>query len=255
MKARHARLHFAAGLGALALLLTLAGSASAAPLDILSTTGPIAGTVAPGLAPQLKILVFLTLLSLLPAIVLTMTSFTRIVIVLSFVKQGLGTQQTPPSQVMVGIALFVTMFTMAPVTEKIMTDAYQPYAAGKIDEEAALNRAASPLRSFMLRQTREADLALFYSAARQPMPSTEEDVPLRIASPAFVVSELTTAFQMGVLVLLPFLVIDLAVASVLMSMGMMMVPPSSISLPLKLLLFVVVDGWHLLIGSLLRSFA
>jgi flagellar biosynthetic protein FliP len=144
---------------------------------------------------------------------------------------------------------------MAPVTEAVMKDAYAPYAEGKIDEETALARAAGPLRGFMLRQTREADLALFYSAARQPMPSTEEDVPLRIASPAFIVSELTTAFQMGVLVLLPFLVIDLAVASILMSMGMMMVPPSSISLPLKLLLFVVVDGWHLLVGSLLRSFA
>jgi flagellar biosynthetic protein FliP len=217
-------------------------------LDLLAVGGP-------GFAPQLKLLVIFTLLSLLPAIVLTMTSFTRIVVVLSFVKQGLGTQQTPPSQVMVGIALFLTVFTMAPVTEAVMKDAYAPYAAGKIDEETALARAAGPLRSFMLRQTREADLALFYSAARQPMPSTEEDVPLRIASPAFIVSELTTAFQMGVLVLLPFLVIDLAVASILMSMGMMMVPPSSISLPLKLLLFVVVDGWHLLVGSLLRSFA
>lgn len=210
---------------------------------------------APGLVPQLKVLALLTLLSLLPAIVLTMTSFTRIVVVLSFVKQGLGTQSTPPSQVLVGIALFLTVFTMAPVTSKVMTDAYEPYAAGKITESVALERAATPLRSFMLKQTREADLGLFYEAAKLPMPKTEEEVPMRIASPAFVVSELTTAFQMGVLVLLPFLVIDLAVASILMAMGMMMVPPSSISLPLKLILFVVVDGWHLLVGSLLRSFA
>lgn len=210
---------------------------------------------APGFAPQLKILAILTLLSLLPAIVLTTTSFTRIVVVLSFVRQGIGAQQTPPTQVLVGLALFLTMFTMAPVTSAIMTDAYEPYAAGKLTEQQALERAAGPLKGFMLRQTREADLALFYEASHAPLPTTEEEVPIRIASPAFVVSELTTAFQMGVLVLLPFLVIDLAVASVLMAMGMMMVPPASISLPLKLLLFVVVDGWHLLVGSLLRSFS
>ncbi len=212
------------------------------------------GAGAPGLAPQLKILALLTLLSLLPALVLTMTSFTRIVVVLGFVKQGVGMQQAPPSQVLIGLALFLTMFTMAPVTTTVLEDAYKPFAAGKIDENQALERATIPLRAFMLRQTREADLALFYEAAHTPLPSTEEEVPLRIASPAFIVSELTTAFQMGVLVLLPFLVIDLAVAAVLMAMGMMMVPPASISLPLKLLLFVVVDGWHLLVGSLLRSF-
>lgn len=208
----------------------------------------------PGLTPQLKILALLTILSLLPAIVLTMTSFTRVAIVLSFVRQGLGTQQTPPNQVIVGIALFVTMFTMAPVMNQVMRDAYEPYAAGKIDDSTALARASAPLRSFMLHETREADLALFYEASKQKLPKTEEEVPIRIAAPAFVVSELTTAFQMGVLVLLPFLVIDLAVASILMSMGMMMVPPTSISLPLKLLLFVVVDGWHMLVGSLIRSF-
>lgn len=215
--------------------------------DLLATGGP-------GLAPQLKIIALLTLLSLLPAIVLTMTSFTRIVVVLSFVKQGIGAQQSPPSQVLIGLALFLTMFTMAPVTQQVFDQAYAPYAAGKITDDQAIERATTPLRAFMLRQTREADLALFYEAAHAKLPQTEEEVPLRLASPAFVVSELTTAFQMGVLVLLPFLVIDLAVAAVLMAMGMMMVPPASISLPLKLLLFVVVDGWHLLVGSLLRSF-
>jgi flagellar biosynthetic protein FliP len=209
----------------------------------------------PGLAPQLKLLALLTILSLLPAIVLTMTSFTRSVIVLSFVRQGIGTQQTPPNQVLVGIALFLTIFTMGPVATAIAHDAYEPYVAGQINEGQAYERAAAPLRSFMLRQTRENDLALFYDAAHLPFPKTEEDVPLRIAAPAFIVSELTTAFQMGVLVLLPFLVIDLAVSSVLMSMGMMMVPPATISLPVKLMLFAVVDGWHLLVGSLLRSFA
>jgi flagellar biosynthesis protein FliP len=212
-------------------------------------------TQGPGLAPQLKVLAILTLLSLLPAIVLATTAFTRIVVVLGFVRQGLGSQQTPPTQVIVGLSLFLTMFTMAPVTETILKQAYEPYAAGKIDESTALARAEVPLRSFMLRQTREADLALFYEASKAPLPKTEDEVPMRIASPAFIVSELTTAFQMGVMVLLPFLVIDLAVSSILMAMGMMMVPPASISLPLKLLLFVVVDGWHLVVGSLLRSFA
>jgi flagellar biosynthesis protein FliP len=209
----------------------------------------------PGLSPQLKILALLTILSLLPAIVLTMTSFTRVVIVLGFVRQGLGTQQTPPTQVIVGLALFLTCFTMAPVFSAVAHDAYEPYAAGTISDAQALERASAPLRAFMLRQTREADLALFYDVTRSPPPKTEEEVPLRIAAPAFVVSELTTAFQMGVLVLLPFLVIDLAVSSILMSLGMMMVPPTTISLPIKLLLFVVADGWHLLVGSLLRSFA
>lgn len=208
----------------------------------------------PGLSPQLKILALLTILSFLPAIVLTMTSFTRIVIVLGFVRTGLGTQQTPPTQVLVGLALFLSSFTMAPLLTTIARDAYQPYADGSISDSEALDRASAPLRTFMLRQTREADLMLFYEATRAPAPKTEEEVPMRIAVPAFVVSELTTAFQMGVLVLLPFLVIDLAVSSVLMSLGMMMVPPTTISLPIKLLLFVVVDGWHMLVGSLLRSF-
>lgn len=216
-------------------------------------TPDLAGAL-PGLGPQLKVLALLTLLSLLPAIILTMTSFTRTAVVLSFVKQGLGTQNAPPSQVMVGIALFVTAFTMAPIASKVMTDAYEPYAAGKITETQALDRAVVPIRAFMLRQTREADLALFYGAASASMPKNEDDVQMRMAAPAFVVSELTTAFQMGVMVLLPFLVIDLVVASVLMALGMMMMPPQSISLPLKLLLFVAVDGWHLLVGSLLRSF-
>lgn len=209
----------------------------------------------PGLTPQLKILALLTLLSLLPAIVLTMTSFTRVVVVLGFVRHGIGTQQSPPTQVIVGLAMFLTAFTMAPVTTAIAHDAWEPYSAGRITEEQAITQATIPLRSFMLRQTRESDLALFYEASRLPLPQTEEEVPLRIAAPAFVVSELTTAFQMGIMVLLPFLVIDLVVSAILMSMGMMMVPPSTLSLPIKLLLFVVADGWHLLVGSLLRSFA
>jgi flagellar biosynthetic protein FliP len=184
-----------------------------------------------------------------------MTSFTRVIIVLGFVRQGLSMQQTPPTQVLVGLAIFLTGFTMAPILSTIVHDAYEPYAHGSITDTQAMERASLPLRSFMLRQTREADLALFYDAAHMPLPKSEDDVPIRIAAPAFVVSELTTAFQMGVLVLLPFLVIDLAVSSILMSLGMMMVPPTTISLPLKLLLFVTADGWHLLVGSLIRSFA
>jgi len=232
--------------GSLALLL-VARSAGAAPLGWGALDSP-------GLAPQLKVLALLTILSLLPAIVLTMTSFTRSVVVLSFVRQGIGTQQSPPTQVIVGLALFLTMFTMAPVASRVLAEAYEPYAAGTIGEREAIERATSPLRKFMLRQTRDKDLALFYEAAALPLPTTEEQVPLQICVPAFVVSELTTAFQMGVLVLLPFLVVDLAVSAILMSLGMMMVPPGTMSLPIKLLLFVVVDGWHLVVGSLLRSY-
>lgn len=233
-----------ASLGAALAVLSTSGVASAAP-DLLGTKG---------LTEPLKILALLTVLSLLPAIILSTTSFIRCVVVLGFVRTGIGSTQTPPNQVLIGIALFMTVFTMAPVTERIVDEAYAPYMAEKIDEAEALERATVPIRAFMLRQTRKADLALFYQAADMELPETEEEVPLRIAMPAFVISELTTAFQMGVLVLLPFLLIDLATASVLMSMGMMMVPPTSISLPLKLLLFVVVDGWHLLTESLLRSF-
>ncbi|MBL9028117.1 MAG: flagellar type III secretion system pore protein FliP [Myxococcales bacterium] len=207
------------------------------------------------LPPQLGILALLTLLSLLPAVILTTTSFTRFVVVFSFLRQGLGTQQTPPNQVIIGLSLFLTAFTMSPIVDRMTTEAYEPLQRQEITQAEALDRAVAPLRSFMLRQTREADLALFYEASGKPLPKTEEEVPLTIAAPAFMVSELTTAFEMGVLILLPFLVIDLAVASGLMSMGMMMVPPANISLPLKLMVFVLVDGWTLLVGSLLRSFS
>jgi flagellar biosynthesis protein FliP len=206
------------------------------------------------LAPSLKILLVLTVLGLLPAILLTTTSFVRTVVVLSFVRQGVGAGQSPPTQVIMGLAMFLTMFTMAPVVDQIKTTAVDPYQAGKITDMEALEVGALPLKRFMLRQTREADLKLFYNATNAPLPQTPDDVPMRLAMPAFVISELTTAFQMGVVILLPFLVVDLAVASLLMSMGMMMVPPSTISLPIKLLLFVLVDGWNLVAGSLLRSY-
>lgn len=221
--------------------------------QLLSGLGQSTGQ-AQGLTPSLKILLLLTILSLLPAIVLTMTSFVRTVVVLGFVRQGLSTQGTPPTQVIVGLSMFITMFTMSPVLTQIQTTAYEPYSKDQITESQALDLATIPVRNFMLRQTREADLMLFYNAARAPLPKTPDEVPMKIAIPAFVVSELTTAYQMGVMVLLPFLVIDLAVASLLMSMGMMMVPPVTISLPLKLLLFVLADGWNLVVGSLLSSF-
>jgi flagellar biosynthesis protein FliP len=207
-----------------------------------------------GTAPPLKILALLTLLSLLPAIVMTTTSFVRTVVVLSFLRQGIGTQQTPPTQVLMGLAIFMTVFTMSPIAARIQSEALAPYQAGTLSEAAAFDAAATPLRSFMLRQTRQADLELFYEATHAPQPQAPEDVPMRIAIPAFVVSELTTAFQMGVVLLLPFLVIDLAVASILMAMGMVFVSPTTISLPLKLLLFVLADGWNLIVRSLLESF-
>jgi flagellar biosynthetic protein FliP len=208
-----------------------------------------------GLSPSLKILLVLTLVGLLPALILATTSFVRIVVVLSFVRQGVGMPQTPPSQVLMGLALFLTAFSMSPVIDEMKHVAYDPYMAGQIGDLEALERASVPLKRFMLRQTREADLRLFYDATGTPLPQTPDDVGLRMAVPAFVISEMTTAFQMGVVILLPFLVVDLVVSSLLMSMGMMMVPPTTLSLPIKLVLFVLVDGWSLVAGSLLRSFA
>ena len=205
------------------------------------------------LTPSLKVLFVLTVLALLPAVILTMTRFVRTVVVLSFLRQGVGTQ-VPPSQVVIGLALFLTLFTMSPVVESMKAAAYDPYMRGEVTDMQALELASVPLKKFMLRETREADLRMFYSVTKTPLPASPEDVPMRLAAPAFVVSELTTAFQMGVIILLPFLVVDLAVASLLMSMGMMMVPPTTLSLPIKLLLFVLVDGWSLVAGSLMRSF-
>jgi len=206
------------------------------------------------LAPSLKILLLLTLLGLLPALVLTATSFLRTVVVLSFLRIGLGTAQTPPNQVMIGIALFLTLFTMSPVIGQIKDVAYEPYQRGELTEVQAIERGIVPVKRFMLRQTREEDLRMFHAATNTPIPETPDEVSMLMALPAFAISELTTGFQMGVVILLPFLVVDLAVASLLMSMGMIMVPPATLSLPIKLLLFVLVDGWNLVTGSILRSF-
>jgi flagellar biosynthesis protein FliP len=207
------------------------------------------------LAPQLKILLALGMLAILPAIVLTTTSFVRTVVVLSFVRQALGSGQSPPNQVVIGLALFISFFTMQPILEQMKDAGLQPYLRHEIAEMQALDRASVPLKRFMLRQTREVDLQMFYGVTSAQLPNAPDDVAMRIAMPAFAISELTTAFQMGVMILLPFLLVDLVVASLLMSMGMMMVPPTMLSLPIKLLLFVLVDGWNLVVGSLLRSFA
>ena len=199
-------------------------------------------------------LLVLSALAFLPALVLLMTGFTRIVIVLSLLRHALGTQSSPPNQVLVGLSLFLTLVVMSPTIDRIYADAYQPFTENRIGFNAALELAEKPLRAFMLRQTRDADLALFARLARSDPPPSAETVPLRVLVPAFVTSELKTAFQIGFLIFVPFLVIDMIVASVLTSMGMMMVSPVLISLPFKLMLFVLVDGWNLLLGSLVASF-
>ena len=203
---------------------------------------------------SLQILFLLTVLSLAPAILIMMTSFTRIIIVLSFVRSGLATQQMPPNQVLVGLALFLTFFIMTPVYTQINQQALQPYMQNKITQEQAIEKGMKPLRNFMYRQTREKDLALFADFANIKSPKTLDDIPTHVLIPAFIISELKTAFEMGFIVFIPFIVIDMIVASVLMAMGMMMLPPVMISLPFKILLFVMVDGWQLIVRSLLMSF-
>lgn len=202
----------------------------------------------------LQTLLFLTSLTFLPAVLLMMTAFTRIVIVLSMLRQAIGTMQAPPNQVIVGLSLFLTVFVMSPVLDKIYIEAYQPYAEDKISFNVAVERAAVPLKQFMIKQTRQKDLAFFIEISNSAKPNGPEDISLKTLVPAFVTSELKTAFQIAFLVFIPFLIIDMVVASVLMAMGMMMVSPVIISLPFKIMLFVLVDGWTLLIGSLVQSF-
>ncbi|WP_431306332.1 flagellar type III secretion system pore protein FliP [Sulfuricystis thermophila] len=237
-----------------ALLFTsgFSGQALAQALPALTST-PVAGG---GTQWSLSIqtLLLITSLTFLPAMLLMMTSFTRIIIVLSLLRHALGTQTSPPNQVLVGLALFLTFFIMAPVGEKIYTDAYLPLAENKIAFQEALDRGAVPLRAFMLKQTRDADLALFTKIAQAPAPEKADDVPMRVLIPAFVTSELKTAFQIGFIIFIPFLIIDMVVAAVLMSMGMMMMSPVMVALPFKIMLFVLVDGWQLVIGSLVNSF-
>ena len=204
---------------------------------------------------SLQLLILLTVLTLVPAILVLMTSFTRIVVVLSFMRSALATQQTPPNQVLIGLALLLTIFIMSPVYDDIKTTAVELYLNEEISQSEALELGAEPLREFMFRHTREKDLALFLNIAKVPRPETRADVPLNALIPAFVISELKTAFQMGFMLFIPFLIVDMVVASTLMSMGMFMLPPVMISLPFKLLLFVMVDGWHLVIKSVVESFS
>jgi len=202
----------------------------------------------------LQIVFLLTVLTLAPAILILMTSFTRLAIVFSFLRQAVGTQQTPSNQIIAGLALFLTFFIMMPVWQKINNNALQPYLNEEISQEIALKAAINPIRNFMLKQTREKDLALFVKMAKINKPKNEEGIPTMILIPAFVISELKTAFIIGFLLFVPFLIIDMVVASVLLSMGMMMLPPIMVSLPFKLMLFVLVDGWNIIIGSLVKSF-
>jgi flagellar biosynthetic protein FliP len=252
----------------LAALALFGALAFAVPALAQTIPGPAAPSIAiprinigvspatkPGdVAFSLQILLLLTVLSLAPTLLVLVTSFTRIVVVLSFVRTALGTQQVPPTQVLVGLSLLLTFFIMNPVITDINKNALQPYLANKITQATALDRAQKPLRGFMFRQTREKDIALFYKLSKEPRPVKQDDVPTYLLVPAFVISELKTAFEIGFAIYIPFIVIDMVVASVLLSMGMMMIPPILISLPFKILIFLLVDGWNLTVNALFTSF-
>jgi len=249
--------------------MTRAAAALLVILALLAVAAPAAAAPAPPQAPErvemkmdgigtvsapIQVVVLLTLLTFIPAILMTMTSFTRIIIVFHFLRQALGTQEVPNNQILIGLALFLTMFIMAPVGNTINDVALQPALAGKISALDAVDRATPPLRAFMLKQTRETDLAAFIELSKTPKPAKADDLPMRVVIPAYVMSEVKTGFQMGFFVFVPFLLIDLVVSTSLLSMGMMQLPPAMISLPFKLVLFVTVDGWSLVIKSLVRSF-
>lgn len=238
-----------------ALSLVLVATAGAEPLSLPTVSVGVGKVSKPGdVSVVLQIFFMMTVISLAPSLLMMTTSFTRIVVVLSFLRSALGTQQAPSNQIIVGLSLFLTFFVMAPVWQQVNTQALQPYKANTITQEEALRRGVAPLRKFMLSQVREKDLALFISLSKLPRPRNADDIPTMTLIPAYMVSELKTAFQIGFLIFIPFLVLDMVVASVLMSMGMMMLPPVMISLPFKILLFVLVDGWGLVIGSLVKSF-
>lgn len=236
-----------------AVLLLVPAVAHAEPLPGIDLSINTADNPAE-VVDSVKLLVLLTLIALAPAFILMVTSFTRIIVVLSLLRGAIGVPTTPPNQVLIGLALFLTVFIMSPVYGQINENAIKPYVENRLTQEQAMNEAYKPLRTFMLKQTREKDLALFVTISRSEQPRSQEDVPLSVLAPAFVISELKTAFQIGFLLYVPFLVIDIVVASALMSMGMFMLPPVMISLPFKLLLFVMVDGWYLVVKSLVESF-
>ena len=246
-------------LAAALVALWLLPAAAASPNPVVTTPFFSLG-VSPGEDPGrssivLQIFLLMTVLSLAPAILVMVTSFTRIVIVLSLLRRALGTNQLPSNQIVIGLALFLTVFVMAPVWQKVNQSALQPYLDKKISGEQALESAATPLREFMFRQTREKDLGLFVEVAKLKRPQNRDEIPTSVLIPSFIISEVKTAFEIGLLLYVPFLIIDMVVAAVLLSMGMMMLPPVMVSLPFKLLLFVLADGWYLLIGSLVKSFA
>lgn len=235
------------------LLITPLLAAAAAPglPAFTSAPGPGGGQT---YTLTIQTLLFMTALTFLPAAILMMTSFIRIVIVLSLLRQAIGTMQAPPNQVLLGLSLFLTFFVMSPVLDRIYVEAYQPFVEQKLDFVQAVEKGAVPLKTFMLRQTRQEDLALFVRLSNSEPLQSPDAVPMKVLIPSYVISELKTAFQIGFVIFIPFLIIDMVVASVLMSMGMMMLSPMTISLPFKLMLFVLVDGWNLLIGSLVQSF-
>jgi flagellar biosynthetic protein FliP len=257
MRARHAAL--AAVLGALLITaLPALAQQGGAPAGAQPGTLPLVigqGAGGTSYSVPVQTLLFFTALSFLPAVLLLMTAFTRIVIVLSLLRQALGTQAAPPNQVIIGLSLFLTFFVMGPTFDRIYQQAWQPYSAGTLSAERALQQGAQPLREFMLKNTRQADVQLFAKLARLPADVKGEDVALSVLVPAFVTSELKSAFQIGFMIFVPFLIIDMIVASVLMSLGMMMLSPVLVALPFKLMLFVLADGWNLLLGSLAASFA
>lgn len=233
-----------------------AASPTDSPNPITALTSSIPGADAPGrLSSALEVAIVLTIVSLLPPLLMTVTSFLRIIIVFSFVRRAMGTPELPPNQILTGLALFLTIFIMYPVASKIYDRSVSPYLAGQISMSSAADNASADLKEFLLKQTRETDLALFVELAKVERPEEPKDIPLRIVVPSFILSELKTAFQMGFVLFLPFLVIDLVISSILLSMGMFMLPPVVISTPFKILLFVLVDGWNLLIRSLVASFA
>jgi len=239
------------------LLLLLAGATLCAqqPGALPSVTVDFGKSPSgPALSSSLQAMLVLTVLTLAPTILMTATSFTRIVVVMHFLRQGLGTQQTPSNQVLISLSLVLTFFIMAPTAREINTTVLQPLQRNELTTDQALERTGAPMKVFMLRHTRKKDLSLFLKIAKAPAPKTKADVPMECLLPAFLISELKTAFEIGFMIFLPFLVVDMVVASVLLSMGMMMLPPVVISLPFKVLLFVLVDGWYLIIGSLVRGY-
>jgi flagellar biosynthetic protein FliP len=235
-----------------AVLAGFATAAVAAPVPALQLN--VGDGQGAGSSTAVRILLGLTVLSLAPAILMSMTSFVRIVIVLSMLRHALGMQETPPNTVIISLSLFLTLFTMAPVLQEVNTAALQPYMAGRIESEAALHKGIAPLREFMVRQTREQDLALMVELAKAEQPRTIDDINMVQLIPAYMLSELRAAFQIGFVIFLPFLLVDLIVSGALMSLGMMMVPPASIALPIKILMFVLIDGWNLVVRALLGSF-